>query len=331
MVSVIIPMYNTENYVFNCLWSLENQIYRNFEIIIVDDGSKDQSRKIVEDYIEKTQMHIILICQENRGVSVARNNGIKNAHGNFICFIDSDDMVHPSYLDDLISAIEADKVDMVICNMMFIHENIDNTLKFNIVDDEKSTIKIGTHEGLKKFLYREITPGVGSFLLRKELIIENSLKFEEKYRYSEDVEFIFKALSNSKCISLIDARLYCYRIRDTSAMSFVDEKRVDGYVLMKRLEEYFDKGNPDFANEFRKFGVSRWVWATLWQIASTSRDYKDFLLNSSKYNPRENMRSLLKFPKAKVYFSALVYIASPFVYYNLVKNIFRKSKRYLTS
>lgn len=331
MISIIVPMYNTQEYILDCLISLENQIYTNFEVIIVDDGSYDQSRNIVESFICNTKMKISLVLQENRGVSAARNNGIKNSNGCLICFVDSDDIVHPNYLEELVNIMEKDESDIVLCNLMFFHDIENDLTRFNSFNIKQKGHKIGTNKALQKYLYREITPGIGSFLIRKEIIIENNLRFEEMHRYSEDIEFIFKALSKSKVISLINLKLYGYRIRETSAMSYVDEKRVDGYILMKGLEKYFDEGNSSFAIKFRQFGVARWVWATLWQIAFTSRNYEEFRLKSTIYSPKINMNLLLKFPKFKIRISALIYLVSPYIYFKLVKNIFRKGGRLMTS
>ena len=102
MISVIIPAYNAEKQITNCLKSFENQRYKDFEIIVVNDGSTDKSEEVVNNYKQKSPMNILLVTQINSGVSVARNTGVKHARGNYLCFVDSDDMVTPEYLEKII-------------------------------------------------------------------------------------------------------------------------------------------------------------------------------------------------------------------------------------
>ncbi|PKM83675.1 MAG: hypothetical protein CVU88_01795 [Firmicutes bacterium HGW-Firmicutes-13] len=320
MVSVIIPLYNVEKYIKWCLQSFENQMYKDFEIIIVNDGSKDNSANLVEEYIEKSQMNIKLIHQENAGVSAARNKGIDNSKGRYICFVDSDDMIAPNYLSDMAEILDNDDCDMVICGVRSISEESNCNLHYS---GKNPFLKMSSHEALKKFLYRDINPGVWSLMVRREVIDENELRFAEGYRYSEDIEMIFKVIAQSNNIAITHVQLYLYRVRDTSVMSLVDDKRLDGLKLMKDLENYFDRLRIDFAEEFRRFGVSRWVWATLWQIAVASSSYNDFISDSNKYNAKFHMKKLLDFPKKKVSMSALVYSLSPFIYYIIVKKIIR--------
>ncbi|MFZ5968923.1 MAG: glycosyltransferase family 2 protein [Bacillota bacterium] len=318
MVSVIIPLYNVEKYVEWCLLSFENQNYKDFEIIVVNDGSKDNSATVVEDYINRSQMKIKLIHQENAGVSAARNKGIENAAGQYICFVDSDDMVAPNYLGDMIDSLEKSNCEIVICGVKYIKEVSDSNL---VVYKEYPIEKMDSYHALVKFLYRDITPGIWTLMTKREIIERNKLHFAEGYRYSEDIEMIFKMFGHSQNIVYLRNELYLYRIRDTSVMSLVDDKRLDGFELMKKLETYFDRARPDFAKQFRTYGVARWVWATVWQIATASTSYNDFINNSNKYDAKFYMKKLLNFPKRKVSISALVYTISPFIYYSIVKKI----------
>ncbi len=103
-ISVIVPAYNVESYLADCLDSILNQTYPNIEVIVIDDGSPDRSGEIAENYKQKDR-RIKVIHQENGGLSVARNSGLDNATGEFVCFIDSDDWIEPDYLELLYSAV----------------------------------------------------------------------------------------------------------------------------------------------------------------------------------------------------------------------------------
>lgn len=323
MISIVIPLYNVENYIKRCLQSFENQTYRDFELIIVNDGSTDNSQIIVEEYIKKTKMTVKLINQTNSGVSSARNKGILIANGDYICFVDSDDMVVHDYLEKLIKNLEKTKSDLIICGM----KSVIDSHSENIVAFKPNNITIlETDEALTEFLYKRFVCGMGSFLIRKKVLLDNNLRFSETYSYSEDQELIWKMINHSKKMVLISNELYMYRIRPNSAMSIVDRKRIDGLHLMLNLEKYFKEYNPSFAKKFNKYGVARWVWSTLWQHALVSNNYKSFIVAITEYNTNENMKSLLTYPNIKVKLSSSLYIINSRLYYILVKIIGYKNK-----
>lgn len=315
-ISVIIPLYNVEDYVTYCLESFENQSYNNFEIIIVNDGSTDDSESVIKQYKKQSEMTIHLINQENAGVSEARNNGINAASGECICFVDADDMVHVDFLKEMANAISKEDCDLVICGS----ENVPEDTVTNKMDsNEYITDTMNSYKALKKFLYREIISGVCFIMVKKEIFTNNNLNFAKGFRYSEDLEMMWKLIAHSKKIGHTKKKLYFYRMRNGSAMSVVDDKRMDGYTLMKGMEKYFQKVRPDFSSEFIKYGTARWVWATLWQIALASDCYSSFKKTSNKFNTKQYMKNLLTYPKMYVAVSSLVYTISPFIYYHTVR------------
>lgn len=317
MISVIIPLYNVEDYITNCLKSFEEQIYRDFEVIIVNDGSTDKSVSIVQKFIEKSELNIKLVNQKNSGVSVARNNGLNNATGDYICFVDSDDMVAPEYLSQMVEIINYKKCDMVICGVKAIDEGSSKSKYFF---EEYTSEKMSSYEALRRFLYSEIVSGVWSLMIKRNIIDENQLRFAEGYRYSEDLELVWKMLIHSKNVAITGSELYLYRVRNGSAMSVVDDKRIDGFKLMKGLESYFKDNRPDFYMEFKKYGTARWIWSTLWQIAVASQNFKTFQKLAVEIQARSYMRKLLTFKIKKVSFSSLLYIICPRFYYYLAQN-----------
>lgn len=320
MISVIIPLYNVEKYVYDCLLSFENQSYKDFEVIIIDDGSTDKSLEVVKMYIEKSEMNIKIIEQENQGVSVARNTGIINSKGEYICFVDSDDMVSSRYLQDLFEKI-TEEIDVSICGIKNISEP--ETYEKKIERKINTNIKVYSAEiALNKFLLRDLKPGVWAMMIKRKILEDNSIYFTCGARYSEDIEFIYKVLANSKQILVMDSKIYYYRMRGNSAMSTVDEKRKDGFELMKGLEKYYIEKNHPFKEEFKRYGVARWVYATIWQIALASSDFHCFKENTKFYSPKKNMKKLLKFSKKNVRVVALVYTISPYLYFNVIKKLF---------
>ncbi|KWX89396.1 hypothetical protein AMQ83_00860, partial [Paenibacillus riograndensis] len=128
MISVVIPLYNVEKFIGKCLDSFRNQTYKDFEVLVVDDGSSDKSALIVSDYINSGDLNIKLIKQNNAGVSAARNKGIDEASGDYLCFVDADDLIAPEYLNIIANEIMNKNCDIVFCGYKQVKEefNIDS-------------------------------------------------------------------------------------------------------------------------------------------------------------------------------------------------------------
>lgn len=140
-ISVIVPIYNADKYLARCIESIVNQTYHNLEIILVDDGSVDQSLKICEQYA-KNDTRIKIIYQHNQGVSVARNNGISHANGEYVCFVDADDFVSEDYCQNLVELIKRDKSDIAVTTYNFYH---DDAYFINLNFTSKQLIKDGCY------------------------------------------------------------------------------------------------------------------------------------------------------------------------------------------
>jgi len=135
LVSVIIPVYNVENYLNRCVESVINQTYKNLEIILIDDGSTDNSGEIC-DKLKKKDDRIIVIHKENGGLSSARNAGIDIAKGKYITFIDSDDFVDVSTIDKSIKKMKNNNADILVFNRYYYYENGNKLLRFKIIDKD---------------------------------------------------------------------------------------------------------------------------------------------------------------------------------------------------
>ena len=318
MISVIIPLYKVEKYIESCLVSFEHQTYKDFELIIVNDGSPDNSAKIVVDYSKTSSLDIHLINQDNQGVSSARNRGIKAAKGELICFVDSDDLVDKRYLELLYKSIINSGSDIAICQSMTISEETTTSPCF--IGNYRKTVK-NKYEMLRRLLYRSNINGIWSLLISKRVL--NNSWFDENAKYSEDLEMVWKLVSNSNYICLIDAKLYYYRIRSTSAMASLNDRRIDGMRLFNGLEKHILIHAPEVYTEFKKFGVAKWVWSTLWQEAVGASDYRSFIKHIKRYNPEKHMRKLIRFPDKKVAISSWIFVKSKKAFYTIIRIIKR--------
>ena len=210
-ISVIIPVYNVESYLRDCLNSIINQTYKNFEILLINDGSTDNSGIICDEYGKKDE-RIHVFHKENGGVSSARNLGLLKANGVWICFIDSDDWIEPNTFLSLISRVE-DEIDFV----QFGFQQIDSfgkiLMKSNIPDHE---IVMNKNAYLNTNIYHSAICG---YLIKTSIIRKNNINFPVTIKYGEDQAFILKALMCSHKIHIVNKHFYNYRYREGSAMN----------------------------------------------------------------------------------------------------------------
>ena len=207
-VSVIIPVYNAEKTIIRCVESICKQSYRNIEIILIDDGSSDKSYEICEK-LSYQDSRIRVYRQKNKGVSSARNNGINQAKGNYICFVDSDDWVDPDYVGILIKYMVPDGMSVSgISKNSNIHLN--NPIKVTYLSIDKAQISVLSPKGIQGF-------PVGK-LFNREVIEKFHIRFNEEITICEDVLFVITYLSycNGKCCQ-IHQKTYHYLMTENGA------------------------------------------------------------------------------------------------------------------
>ncbi len=219
-VSIIVPVYNVEEYLRKCLDSLVNQTYQNIEIIIVNDGTKDNSQSIIDEYKKKFSKLINSYMKENGGLASARNYGIDKATGEYIMFVDSDDYIDTNMVEKLVRTASKKYSDIVVSN-------------FYRVEDDK-TIEVKTFGIISDNVYKNYIlncSGACWQLIKKELFTKNNLRFLEKHFY-EDIAVIPALGMYAKKIDYIEDYLYYYVIRSGSIMNQVKYK--------KSFEDIFD-------------------------------------------------------------------------------------------
>ncbi|AJD92699.1 hypothetical protein JMA_33820 [Jeotgalibacillus malaysiensis] len=235
-ISVIIPIYNREKYLSECLTSVINQSYSNLEIILVDDGSTDQSLEIIQRF-SKQDDRIKYYTQNNQGVASARNSGLKMVTGDFITFVDSDDWVVNNMYEKLMGIQVESDADIVVCNM---------TSKIEKLNGYNSTNYM-TYGKIKavKSLYTESR---FNFCLMNKLFkkhIFNHIKFPENRDY-EDAAVMYKLLLNADTIVHFDTFLYFYRTENESiTRSGFSSKRIDVLINYDETIEYLKKIAPE--------------------------------------------------------------------------------------
>lgn len=226
-VSVIIPAYNVEKYIRKCLESLLEQTYQNYEIIIVNDGSTDNTLNILNEYKKKYEF-IKIIDIENHGQGYARNIALSKATGDYILFLDSDDFIEKVTLQVAVERIEEDNSDLVLFDWKYY---FDNTEKFSYVNTEKFFGKkiLENDEVLDLFTIKHYF--TVNKLYSKKFLIENNIKYGEGYIY-EDNPFWVNVVINAKKVSLVHSPLYNVRINQnsTTKTKLDTDKHYKGFI-----------------------------------------------------------------------------------------------------
>ncbi len=231
-ISIIIPVYNAEQYLEECLLSISQQTFGDFEILAINDGSTDRSLEILKKHQEK-EPRLKVFSQENKGVSVARNLGLENAQGKYISFVDADDFIKENYLENLLQIMEySAEVDMSVCG--FIGSEIRNVEK-NKIEINSANIKI-IIELFNRFLL--FTP-VCKFY-KKEIISNNKLRFIDGLNIAEDLLFNIEYLKRIRVIETTDYIGYHYRILNDSLSKKISlEKFITIEKSIKEIEAFF--------------------------------------------------------------------------------------------
>lgn len=317
MISVIVPVYNGEKYIKNLLRDFQNQVEKNFEIIFVDDGSRDGSYDCLMKEKESGNYNfsINVIRQKNSGVSTARNNGLKMANGDLICFVDVDDGIVPRYLLDMKKVIEKEDVDTVICNMANTYDDFNDNFNYKLY----STIEI-----LNAFLYQQVVSGIWSMMVKKDVIFDNCLYFADGYKYSEDLHMEWRIFAYSKKVAVLDEKLYVYNTNEGSAMGRFGSDRIDSIKLMRDLEPFFEERDSKFSLAYNKYAVARMSWSLLWQSVYHCNNYKDFRDFTATYDFKSDLKKLFSYKQRYVALSSILFCMSKGLYYVLVKNHIKK-------
>ena len=231
IISIIVPIYNVEEYLEECLESIRNQTYTNIEVILVNDGSTDGSKEICERFCQQDN-RFKLVTQENQGASVARNRGVKESNGDYIMFVDSDDVVKDNIVEVLLSYMKTD-VDIVECKSTRCKEELFENNPVNIIFEGDSTEAI-----IKSIEYKEVKYCPFTKLYRRELV--EKVPFLEGVIY-EDVYTGINFLRNIRKMIVLDLNGYYYRVRTNSVMTTsFNKKNLDIFPVGKKLIESFD-------------------------------------------------------------------------------------------
>lgn len=200
-VSVIVPVYNSENTIKKTINSILNQTYKDIEIVIVNDGSIDKTDSIINNMMQYTSK-IVYYKQENAGVSAARNKGIELATGIYISFLDSDDTFEPTFIEKMIKAIQKCEAEISYCGYKVVTH----------LETKKRKSSFGSNNTLKNYILEKIIPNTCCWLISKDYIIDNKLRFLEGVSWGEDFEFFSNILARGGKVTSVPEYLTNYYV-----------------------------------------------------------------------------------------------------------------------
>lgn len=241
-ISVIVPVYNVEKYLRKCLDSLVNQTLKDIEIIIVNDGTKDNCQIIIDEY-EKKYPNVKALKKENGGLSSARNFGLKHATGDFVAFVDSDDTVEDNYLEILYNNIIDTKSDIAVVGYKVVNENDDITY-YSTKDADLDDDMVVTYEDdeiIKELLLQKRIKNFVCKLYRREIVP----LYPEGITY-EDIVYNVKLMNKAKRIVYINSSLYNYLKRSDSITAVMSEKNLNDFACA--IKERYDLINELYPN-----------------------------------------------------------------------------------
>ena len=299
MISIIIPIYNVEKYLSKCIESLVGQTYKDIEIILINDGSPDHCLSICEQYSKKDN-RIIVIDQENKGVSAARNAGLKMAKGEYIGFVDPDDWIAPEMYESMHSAMKETNADLCICGYDYYdeHGKVDENRRYNTKENETIT--------QKDVIYRfsdmppTIRHGVVNKLFKNELL--NGQMFKEGLHSSEDVFFLNEYVQKIQNAVVVHQPYYKNLVRQGSA--------THGGLSINSLADSFEAHERMYLDSIRRYPeLKNHAAAFLLDVCTLkyneAKEKWVKMEENEKKSAKEKLKIMLKFIKKYALYSIL--------------------------
>lgn len=228
-VSIIVPIYNKEKYLEKCLDSILGQTYRDLEIVLVDDGSQDDSLEICRKYAESDE-RIHIYAKENGGVASARNLGIEKSQGSFLAFADPDDYLHPECISLLKKAVEETGVEIAYCHAVDVNANTGETRTVSEETGQYKVIPVMEYDWVDR---RSHSVSWGAVYRRS--IVEN-IRFEGDLKIGEDTLFLANCIYKAHAVCCVDQALYYYYLNDDSVTSGrYTERKLDELEAWRRV------------------------------------------------------------------------------------------------
>lgn len=308
-VSVVVPVYGVRDYIEMSVESICKQSFMDFELLLIDDGSPDDSidiaKKVLKNY---NHIQYRVISQKNKGLPAARNTGLRVAQGKYICYIDSDDIITSDYLASLYTACEQNHTNAAFTEYEVVHLN-----KRNGVDStDKGVLILSREELLRNNMLRSIKIHLCAMMIKHDFIKEHNLYFNESLRYGEEVDYTWRMFPLLDNISYIQSPKYKYLVRKGSLMTAQQAEKV--ICLLNHMHHVLGELTTDttvFNNQLR--WVEDKIYFEKMHAFGQQSNYHEFkkLLNVTSY--KMHFQKLKDFPNVKVAGISRIGICSKFL------------------
>lgn len=314
-ISVIIPCYNAEIWLNSALRSLKHQIFKDFEVICVDDGSTDGTLSVLEKWKKCAELDINIISQKNSGVSKARNVGIEAAKGEYIVFLDADDVFNRYFLMMLYSAVKTENADIAYCRLS---RNTAEVLKTDARGAE--IVCHSPKQFMLKLLYEMRNYGFCCYIYNRKVIMESGLRFSEDIKFGEDREFNWKYVCGCKKAAWVNVALYGYRANNdsTTRKKSATWHMTDAIKSVDNVYAYMQERNCSFREIYRSYMYARVMWAAAKYFAACG-DKKLFRRLAMEYDVKGCMKRLTKDKVFLVALASRLYLIDPRLFYYSVR------------
>lgn len=309
-VSVIVPVYNCEEYIGTTLDSIINQDFKNFEVIVIDDGSTDRSLEIIKEKLSKSLISHQIIHQENSGVSSARNAGISKATGEYLVFIDGDDYVTGNHLSELYNG----KSDFSL--VQFIKKDGDRlSTPYHFSREFMSC-----EDFIKKELNMEMPFTFCQLMYKTSIIKDNGIKFNPDLVYGEDIDFALRALIYGDEVTISNEATYYYLQHPQSAINTSEFRRFEVIEIFEGIADFYkSKGRDDLANLVITSRIPKAIFGNMNYFFYNGYDFDrvlnkmkelDLLTKLSRYEGDSKFKSKIR-----------LFLLSPKIYYKTWKKL----------
>lgn len=312
-VSIVVPCYQVEQYIEEGILSMKNQNFDNYEIILVDDGCKDNTIAIAEKTLTGFA-NLKIVHKDNGGLPSARNAGIKVAEGEYICFLDSDDIASPTHIGDLYELCKSNDLNASFS----LFENTNEELRSGSDVTDVSPVIIYRDQLMKEAMDRTLKIHCCALLINREFLLNNNLYFNEALRYAEDTEYRWRLFPKLDRIGCTNKATYKYLIRKNSLMT---SQNVDRVLLA------IDTIKDTIANNMKEYPSDQRIWDLLPQRVylafcrsfARSSSYKTFLELVDKSQQNISLSFIMKYKDLRVKILATAYCLSKKLFFRLAK------------
>lgn len=309
-VSVIVPVYNAEEYIGATLDSIINQDFNSYEVLVIDDGSTDSSPEIINEKLVKSTVDYKIIRQENSGVSSARNRGIEEAIGEYLVFIDADDYVTGNHLSELYNG-ETD-----FSMVQFIKKENDKLSASHHFQVESMTCD----EFIKKELRMEMPFNFWQLMYKSSLINENNIRFNPELIYGEDIDFALRALLWGDEVAISNEATYYYIQHSQSAIKTSEYRRFEVIQIFEDLAEFYRSHGRDYLAELIITSrIPKAIFGNMNYFFYNNYDFDEVM---SKMKELNLLEKLSKFEGDSKFKSKIkLFLLSPKIYYKTWKKL----------